>query len=69
MLKFMEYLSILEGSPDSWLTPAKEPLEYLYKKYKSPTSWGNINTADLPPVFKTNTVKIQEKEKKNRKSK
>lgn len=68
MLRFMEYLTILEGTPDSWLTPSPEPLNYLYKKYKAPTSWGNINTGEMPPVAKSRNFEVPNKKAKNRQS-
>lgn len=64
----MEYLTILEGTPDSWLTPSPEPLNYLYKKYKAPTSWGNINTGEMPPVAKPKIFEIPAKKVRNRQS-
>lgn len=50
MLRFKEYLQLLEIATDTWLTPVAPNLEKYYKNYKAPTSTGNINLDELPPT-------------------
>lgn len=56
MLRFKEYVELLEIATDSWLTPPITNLEKYFANYKAPTSRGNINLDELPPVNREKSV-------------